>query len=136
MTSLAASLVPGIDMSDYSMPGLDSPDEPVALHVTGSVPSFLDDDGAALVCRLPFPPLGLKSQLAGGEGQRRLPYFLNQPQVQSATVRMELAPELAVASLPEGFFPSCTEGATNCPSPVPSRARCSFAARSRCRPSR
>lgn len=103
MTGLAASLVPGIDMSDYTMPGLDSPEEPLALRFEGSVPSFLDNDGAALVCRLPFPPLDLKGELAGGEGQRKLPYFLNEPQVQSATVRMELSPELQAATLPEGF---------------------------------
>jgi len=102
MTGMAAWLVPGIDMSEFSMPGLESADEPVSLRVTGSVPSFLDDDGSALVCRLPFPPLNLKGALAGGSGSRRLPYFLDQPQVQSSTVTMKLAPELQALGLPAG----------------------------------
>ncbi|HZM00455.1 MAG TPA: hypothetical protein VFD43_09410, partial [Planctomycetota bacterium] len=100
MTGGAAWLVPGIDMREYSLPGLDSPDEPLSLRVAGEVPAFLDDDGSALVCRLPVPALELKGQLAGGEGLRRLPYFLSEPLVQSADVELKLAPGLSVASLP------------------------------------
>ena len=102
MTGMAAWLVPGIDMNDFTMPGLESADEPVSLRVSGAVPAFLDDDGSALVCRLPFPPLNLKGALAGGSGLRKLPYFLDQPQVQSSVVTMKLAPELQALGLPSG----------------------------------
>jgi tetratricopeptide (TPR) repeat protein len=102
MTGMAAWLLPGIDLGDYEMPGLDSADDALALHVSGTVPTFLDDDGTALVCRLPCPPLNLKGELAGGSGLRQLPYFLNEAMVQSATITMKLAPDLQVLGLPTG----------------------------------
>ncbi|MHC4845623.1 MAG: hypothetical protein ACYTCU_05630, partial [Planctomycetota bacterium] len=68
--------------------------------VTGQVDSLLDDDGVALGCNLPFPRMELKSSLAGGDGERRLPYLQRGSQIESAFVRMELAEGLDVLELP------------------------------------
>jgi hypothetical protein len=103
VTQMLAQIVPGVDVGEYDIPGLDDGEQPLAIRAQGVVPTFLDDDGEALSCKLPFPQLGLASQLAGGEGPRRLPFFLNEPVVQSSIVRVQLAEGLTATSLPESL---------------------------------
>jgi tetratricopeptide (TPR) repeat protein len=103
VTQMLAQIVPGVDVGDYAIPGLDEADQPLEIHGQGKVPTFLDDDGESLSCKLPFPQLGLAAQLAGGEGPRRLPFFLDEPVVQSSTIRVQLEEGLSATSLPAGL---------------------------------
>ncbi|HEX5011153.1 MAG TPA: hypothetical protein VFY71_12205, partial [Planctomycetota bacterium] len=100
---LFATLAPGIDLSRHELPGLREADVPLTITGEGRVPLFLDDDGRSLSCTLPVPPLDLGARLAGGEGRRRLPYFLPDPVVQFTDARIALPPGLAVAELPAGL---------------------------------
>ncbi|MCK6448150.1 MAG: hypothetical protein L6Q99_17320 [Planctomycetes bacterium] len=94
VTRLAASIVPGFDLASFELSGVDSDDQPVVIAAKGRVKRFVDDAGGALSTRFPAPPLDLTRQLAGGEGERRLPYHLGSSIVFSAEVRL---------TLPEGF---------------------------------
>jgi hypothetical protein len=49
-----------------------------------------------------LPAAQPQGRAAGGSGLRKLPYFLDQPQVQSSVVKMKLAPELQALGLPAG----------------------------------
>jgi len=100
LTQAAAQLVPGLDISSYKLAGLDEMDPPLAISAEGRIASFLDDDGHGLTCKLPVPKLDLAEKLAGGEGVRKLPYFLDDPQVWAATVHMQLGEGLAFGALP------------------------------------
>jgi hypothetical protein len=100
---LFASLAPGIDLTRHDLPGLREPDVPLTITGEGRVPLFLDDDGRSLSCTLPVPPLELGARLAGGEGHRRLPYFLPEPVVQFTDARIALPAGLGVAELPAGL---------------------------------
>lgn len=97
---LLASIVPRLDLQSHELAGLRDAEAP--LHITGAgrVAAFLDDDGRALSCRLPVPPLELSRQLAGGEGRRRLPYLLGESVTQSTTARIALPAGLAAPDLP------------------------------------
>lgn len=94
VTRLAASIVPGFDLASFELRGVDSDDQAVVISAKGRVKRFVDDAGGALSTRFPAPPLDLTRQLAGGEGERRLPYHLGSSIVFSARVRL---------TLPEGF---------------------------------
>jgi tetratricopeptide (TPR) repeat protein len=103
VTQMLSQIVPGVDVAEYSIPGLDDAEQTLSIRGQGRVPTFLDDDGGALTCKLPFPPLGLAANLAGGEGPRRLPFFLDEPVVQANFVRMQLDESLTATSLPAGL---------------------------------
>jgi hypothetical protein len=98
-----ASVAPGIDLSRHDLPGLREADVPLTLTGEGRVAHFLDDDGSSLSCQLPMPPLDLGAELAGGEGRRRLPYFLPEAVVQYTDARITLPPGLDVLELPAGL---------------------------------
>jgi len=100
LNQIAAQVVPGLDISSFKLTGLDETDPPIGISVEGRVASFLDDDGSGLLLKLPLPELNLAAQLAGGEGVRKLPYFLDDPQVQLSTVHLELGDGLAFGELP------------------------------------
>jgi tetratricopeptide (TPR) repeat protein len=103
VTQLLAQFVPGVDVSAFELPGLDGDERPLAIRGQGRVPTYLDDDGESLTCELPIQALSLAAQLAGGEGPRRLPFFLAEPVVQSSVVRLRLAEGLRATSLPRGL---------------------------------
>jgi hypothetical protein len=103
LTQVAAQVVPGLDVSDFKLPGLDDEDAPVRIEVKGRVPTFLDSDGAALTCKLPLPALEMAQGIAGGEGERRLPYFLDAPLVSDSSVRLRLGAGLSVLEMPAGL---------------------------------
>ncbi len=96
----AAVIVPGLDISSYKLIGLDESDVPLAITAEGRVASFLDDDGSGLVLKLPIPTLNMAADLTGGEGVRKLPYFLDNPLVDLSTVHLELDDGLDFGELP------------------------------------
>jgi len=100
INAAVSQLLPGTSVTGFELPGLEVDGERVSVTVTGQVDSLLDDDGVTLGCNLPFPRMELKSNLAGGEGERRLPYLQRGSQIESAIVRMELADGLDVLELP------------------------------------
>jgi hypothetical protein len=103
VNSAVSQLLPGASVSEFELPGMDDEEQRVSVSVTGRVEPLLDDDGTTLGCNLPFPRLDLKSKLAGGEGERRLPYVQRGSQIEATVVRMDLADELAVVELPESL---------------------------------
>jgi len=98
-----AGVVPRLDLQHHELPGLSEMDVPLTIVGDGRVAAFLDDDGRSLSCRLPFPPLQLSAGLAGGEGERRLPYQFTEPLTQLTEARLTLGDGLTVAELPAGL---------------------------------
>lgn len=99
-----AQLLPGANVEAFELPGLDDPTRGVSVRARGTLPSFLDEEGGLLNARLPFTPLNLTAGLAGGEGERRLPYLLAQSVVNLNSARLEWPAELAPAELPAGLL--------------------------------
>ncbi|MBI5433736.1 MAG: hypothetical protein HZA52_12970 [Planctomycetes bacterium] len=89
-TQVAASLVPNFDLASFEFANVDGDDLPLIFTMKGRVKRFLDDANGELSASFPLPPLDLASQLTGGEGARRLPYYLGGAFVTSAEVRLEL----------------------------------------------
>jgi tetratricopeptide (TPR) repeat protein len=83
----AASLLPGIDLTDHGLEGLEDGEQP-ALRFAGTLSSYLDADGGRA---LPITPLELSRGLAG-EGARRLPYLSNERSLERTEVLIELPP--------------------------------------------
>lgn len=100
LNGAVAQILPGASLSSFELPGLEEEDQRVGVRVTGTVDALLDDDGVALGCNLPFPSMDLESNLAGGDGVRRLPYLQGGTQIESMSVRMELAEGMDVLELP------------------------------------
>ncbi|MBI4879892.1 MAG: hypothetical protein HY812_09580 [Planctomycetes bacterium] len=96
--SLSSQILPGIDVKEFAIAGLED-DAPLSGTVAGAVPAFLDDDGQRLSCRLPIKALELSARF-GGEGERRLPFFLSGPLVQSTEARIELPEGLELVDPP------------------------------------
>ncbi|MCC6408769.1 MAG: hypothetical protein IT453_16525 [Planctomycetes bacterium] len=89
-TQVAASLVPNFDLASFDFANVDGDDLPLVFTMKGKVKRFLDDANGELSASFPLPPLDLASQLTGGDGARRLPYYLGGAFVTSAEVRIEL----------------------------------------------
>lgn len=87
--SFANSIVPGIDVAEFDLPGIDGDSEPLSFSAKGAVKSFLDESGGELACKLPFTALQL-TRLASGEGERKHPFFLPQSTADAASARFEL----------------------------------------------
>ncbi len=96
--SLSSQILPGIDVKEFAIAGLED-DAPLSGTVAGTLPSFLDDDGKQLTCRLPIKALELSARF-GGEGERRLPFFLPAALVQSTEARIELPEGLELVEPP------------------------------------
>jgi tetratricopeptide (TPR) repeat protein len=99
----AASQVPGIDLTDHGIDGLDEGQQP-SFRFTGRLSSFLDADGGRA---LPLIPLELSRGLAG-EGARRLPYLSGERSLGLTEVIIELPAEAdggpkLVDALPAGL---------------------------------
>ncbi len=106
LSKLAGQIVPGFDLASGDMEGLDSDDAPLVFVMKGKVAHLLDDSNGELSCKLPLPALELAAGLTGGEGERKLPYFLAEPIVFEGSVNVVLPPELAlVGDGPSGAQP-------------------------------
>ncbi|MBK7874741.1 MAG: hypothetical protein IPJ77_03155 [Planctomycetes bacterium] len=84
-----ARILPGFELAEVELPGLDG-DGPLVLVGKGRVRKLLDADGDAWTLKLPVPALNLAAGLAGGEGERKLDYFLRGAIVSLADVRLTL----------------------------------------------
>jgi tetratricopeptide (TPR) repeat protein len=103
INATASQILPGASVHEFEFPGLEEEDQRVGIRITGEVDALLDDDGVSLGCRLPYPPAEMESNLAGGDGERRLPYVQRATQIESTIVRMEWPAELEILELPQGL---------------------------------
>jgi hypothetical protein len=97
VTSLATGTVPGMDVAEHDVRGLDSARDPVSFWAKGRHKTFLDDSKGELSCKLPLNVLQLGGRLASGEGTRDQDFFLSQSIVTTSRVRVELADGLKLA---------------------------------------
>lgn len=106
---MSARAIPGIELSDFDLPGLASSDQPVAIVIAGNVPRFLDRRAAGYVCESPISALQMRARF-GTEGQRRLPFFLAAPLIDDSTARIVLPPNLTLSERPESVELDCPGG--------------------------
>jgi hypothetical protein len=84
-------VIQGFELAEFESPGLVD-DQPLALVARGKVRKFLDETSTGWTARLPLPASGLTAGLAGGEGERKLPYFFRTPFVSVSKVEITLPP--------------------------------------------
>jgi tetratricopeptide (TPR) repeat protein len=94
-TRIATTLVRGLEVETHEWRGL-ADEAPTALLVKGKHKRYLDQQKGELSCRLPFPLLQMGGA-AGGEGERKQPYFFAQSAVRRWTARIELDPKLKLS---------------------------------------
>lgn len=116
LTRVFGQIVPRFDLESFETPGLDD-EEPLALVAAGQVKSFIDRLGDELTLKLPVPALTLSAGLVGGEGERKLPYFLRISIVSRAEVRLTLPEGLRLADGPPRTEETFELGATDAPAP-------------------
>ncbi|MFT5154971.1 MAG: hypothetical protein ACI841_004979, partial [Planctomycetota bacterium] len=109
LRGIASQVLRGLELDSYELPGLESEEGPMEIHVQGKVRTFLDRDQDGFVCNLPIVPLQMGATYAG-EGERRLPLFSNSPQVGSFRVTIELPASLELIDAPEAQTFECPGG--------------------------
>jgi len=92
-------ILPGFDLERLELEGLDDERE-LVIVAHGKVARFLDESSEGITARLPLPALNLSAGLAGGEGERRLPYFLSSAIVQLGSVKLTLPEGLTLVQGP------------------------------------
>lgn len=96
--SIAAGVLPGLELSDYSITGLRD-DERLAFHFAGRAPRFLDAEGG---CPLPLQRLEMSGRLAI-EGARRLPFLQDSVNVDEVFVALRVPEGMELVDPPAGF---------------------------------
>jgi hypothetical protein len=104
-TRIATTLVRGLEVETHEWRGL-ADEAPTALLVKGKHKRYLDQQKGELSCRLPFPLLQMGGA-AGGEGERKQPYFFAQSAVRRWTARIELDPKLKLSQGVEALDLRC-----------------------------
>jgi tetratricopeptide (TPR) repeat protein len=104
-TRIATTVVRGVEVESHEWRGL-ADEAPTALHVKGKHKRYLDQQKGELTCRLPFPQMQMGGA-AGGEGERKQPYFFAQTAVRRWSARIELDPKLKLAQGVEAFDLRC-----------------------------
>ncbi len=107
-SGMTAQVAPAMDVEDFEFVGLDDPDAPVSLRVSGPLPRLLDADGA---CALPLPAMDLAARFAG-EGTRHLDFRLGQPFLIATRTRLRLEPGLTLIEHPQSVEIALQGGGT------------------------
>ncbi len=89
VSRIATQVIPGLDVADYELRGLESEREPLSFWAKGKHKAFLDETRGELACKLPIPPLQLSTAVAG-EGDRKQSFFLPTVIVQRTRVSIEM----------------------------------------------
>jgi hypothetical protein len=104
-----AGLLSGFELSTLETPGLDD-DEPLSFVGHGRVAKFLDQSDTGTTAKLPMPPMELTNGLAGGEGERKFPYYLRNSFQSETTVEITLPAGMHLADGP----PALSEESHGC----------------------
>jgi len=99
--NMVGQLVPGLDLSSFEFPGLDSRGLDFELHFEGRVPGFVRRSGGEHLVDLRLPPTGLSTGL--GAAQRTWPLALRVTQRNRARVRVEVGTAWRIVGAPTVF---------------------------------
>ncbi|MCC7011303.1 MAG: hypothetical protein IT454_01975 [Planctomycetes bacterium] len=101
VTQRVARNLPGLDIVDFDLRNLQSDTDELVWTARGRHKSLLDEAGGEISCKLPFPRLEL-GRAAGGAGERKQPFVIENAIALSTRVRVELPDGLSLAeALPE-----------------------------------